>query len=145
MTPDNERPELIRVGGLLKRVRLAFRPAEPPDGPVGDGPLVRVGGPLKRLRLTFRPAPPVVTVLELPLVGSGRGEQTFAVLRAIIEKVNEIEALHGRAGVWVDAERSGVREEKVEIVLASNNPSDAIEARKCVATILGEAIRNKAA
>jgi hypothetical protein len=113
----------------------------PLDGLVTDGPLIRAGRPLKRVAPTPDPVPSAVAVLELSLVGREQGERTFTTLNSIIQKVNESEALSGHAGVWVDGVRSGVRDGKIEIVLAPNDPTDAVGTCKRFADYLFAALR----
>ncbi|MBP3958549.1 hypothetical protein J8F10_25145 [Gemmata sp. G18] len=141
MSSSDRQPKLIHVRRPLKRITVNMEPTVPLDGPVTEGPLIRVGHPLKRGTLSFEPVPQVVTILELPLIGGEKGEHALAVLHSIVQKVNEIEALRGRAGVWVDGVRSGVREGKVEIVLAPNDPTHAVETCKRVADYLFAAAR----
>lgn|GEM_PF-6656839 len=139
MTAAGNEHELIRVQGPALPV-VTLRSEANPTAPASE--LIRVQGPaLPSVTLRSDP-PPVVTVLELPLTSGEKGEQTFAVLNSIIQKVNEIEALFGRAGVWVDGTRSGVCEEKIEIALAPNDPTDAIETCKRLADYLFAAVRN---
>ena len=140
MNNSDPEPRLIHVRRPLKRIAVTFEPVVPLDGPVTDGPLIRLDQPLKRMTDTMQAVPAVVTIFELPLVGGATGDQTFAVLSSIIQKVNEIETLCGRAGVWVDEARSGVREGKIEIVLAPNDPTDAIATCTRMAKILFESL-----
>ena len=115
MTTDAKQPALIHVRRPLKRIRLTFEPTVPLDGPINDGPLIRVGGPLKRVRLTFEPTTPPATIrLTLPLATGADGAKMFRTLGKLIEKVNEVEALFGRAGMWVDGTRSDVFGGEVE-------------------------------
>jgi hypothetical protein len=144
MTTPNRQPKLIHVRNPVKRITLTFEPVVPPDGPITEAPLIHVANPVKHIEMTFEPVPPVVTVVELPLLGEDKGEQTFASLNSIIQKVNEIEAIRGRAGMWVDGTQSGVREGKVEIVLAPNDPTDALNTCKRVARILFELLNSAA-
>ena len=60
----------------------------------------------------------------------------FDKLHLLVGKLNEMEALGGRAGVWVDGERSGVQGGEVVIVLVPNDPADALATCKRVANIL---------
>lgn len=131
---DDTQPRLIHVRNPLKRIRLTFQPVEPLDGPITDGPLIRVSGPLKRIRLTFQPVASVRLTFPLPVAGDGA--RVFDKLNAIIGKLNEIEALDGRAGVWVDGARSGVQGGEVVIVLVPNDPADALATCKRIAHIL---------
>ena len=64
----------------------------------------------------------------------------FETLCSLIAKINEIEAIYSRAGVWVDGTRSGVRERLIEIVLAPNDPTDAIATCTRMAKILFESL-----
>ena len=142
MTTDAKQPELIHVSRPLKRARLTFEPTTPLDGPLTDGPLIRVGRPLKRVRLTFKPSARTATVrLTVPLAAGADGERKFQTLRSLVEKVNEVEALFDRAGVWVDGTRSEVRDGEVVIVLAPNDPADALDTCKRVADYLFAASR----
>ncbi|HEY1186693.1 MAG TPA: hypothetical protein VGE74_03500 [Gemmata sp.] len=80
--------------------------------------------------------PPTATAhLHLPLVGGADGERMFQKLNAVIGKVNELESLLDRAGVWVDGTRSGVQNGTVVLVLAPD-PTDAVETCKRVADYL---------
>jgi hypothetical protein len=136
MTTPNRQPKLIHVRNPVKRIDFAFEMVAPVEGSIADAPLIHVRNDLKKIEMNFDPVLSAVAVLELPLLGGENGERTFSTLNSIIQKVNEIEALGGRAGVWVDGVRSGVREGKIEIVLAPNDPTDALETCKRVAKIL---------
>ncbi|MBM3983188.1 MAG: hypothetical protein FJ304_23535 [Planctomycetes bacterium] len=126
--------ELIRVKGpALPPVTLSSERTH--TAPVSE--LIRVKGPaLPPVTLSSDPTSSAFAVLTLPLVGGNSGEQTFVALNSIILKINEIEALCGRAGVWVNGTRSGVREGRIEIVLAPNDPTDALGTCKRVANYL---------
>lgn len=142
MSPSDREPKLIHVRRPLKRIEVNFEPSVPLDGPITDGPLIRVARPLKHVRLTFGPAAPTPTVhLTVPLAAGVDGERKFQTLRSLVEKVNEVEALFDRAGVWVDGTRSDVRDGEVVIVLAPNDPADALDTCKRVADYLFAASR----
>lgn len=134
MSEPKPQPRLIHVRKPLVRVEMNMEPVEPFDGPVTRGPLIRVSRPLKRITLTFRPA--ATLRLTLPLPAAGDGARVFDKLNSIIRVVNEMETIWDRAGVWVDGERSGVQNGEVVIVLAPNDPTDALATCKRIAHIL---------
>lgn len=108
--------------------------------------LIRVKGPaLPPVTLRSEPLTPTATVrLSLPLMSGDHGSRMFDTLHALVAKVNETEALFGRAGVWVDGERSGVQGGEIVIVLAPNDVADAVETCKRVADYLFAAARKTA-
>ena len=139
-TPSNERSRLIRVQGpALPVVRLASEAASP----VPACERIRVHGPaLPVVKLMSEPAASTATVhFTVPLAAGVDGERKFQTLRSLVEKVNEVEALFDRAGVWVDGTRSDVRDGEVVIVLAPNDPADALDTCKRVADYLFAASR----
>ncbi len=137
-TPNNERSKLIRVQGpALPVVRLISE--SDPTASVSE--LIRVQGPaLPVVRLMAEPVEPATLEATHP-AGTPQGEREFGTLSAFVGKMNEAEQLYNRPGVRIDAERSGVRDGKVVIVLAPNDPTDAIETCKRVADYLFAAIR----
>lgn len=100
-TRNGECDRLIRVQGpALPVIRLASETNS--TTPVSK--LIRVPGLVAKM--IPAPATPAATVhLTLPLVTGADGEKVFQTLRALIEKVNEVEALFDRRGVWVDGTR----------------------------------------
>lgn len=133
-TPSNDK--FVRLS--RPAIPLVKLTAEHDASPVSTGEwecLSRPSVPLVRLRA--EPIVPAATVrLALPLSAAGSGAQVFGRLHALIGKLNEIEDLGGRAGVWVDGVRSGVRDGEVVIVLAPNDPADAVETCKRIAHLL---------
>jgi hypothetical protein len=138
--PDDERGRLIRVQGpAMPVIRLASE--VDPRAPVAE--LIRVqGSPIPLIRLTDRPVPTATVRLTLPLQTGADGEAMFQTFRTAVEKVNEVEALFGRSGVWMDGTLSHVKDGEVVIVLAPNDSSDARETCKRVADYLFAAARS---
>jgi hypothetical protein len=143
MADPNTEHELIRVKG----------PALPPvtlrsgtTFPTSASELIRVSGPaLPVVRLRSERVEPVATVvLRVPLAPGADVEGTFKRLRSLVAKVNEVEVLLDRAGVWVDGNRSGVQNGEVVIVLAPNDETDALDTCKRVSRILFDALNNAA-
>lgn len=66
----------------------------------------------------------------------------FETLGAVVGKMNELEALVGRAGVSVDGGRSGVRGGEVVVVLTPNDPAGAVESCKRAADQLCAHLRS---
>lgn len=108
--------------------------------------LIRVKGPaLSPVTLRSEPLQPTATVhLAVPLAAGDDGTRLFATLHSLVTKVNEVEALFNRAGVWVDGAQSDVRNGEVVIVLAPNDADDAVETCKRVADYLFAASRKVA-
>lgn len=139
MIPDPDR-KLIRVARPAIRATLTFEPTVPLEGPVVSGPLIHVRRPAIRGTLTFEPVDPAAVELNLP-VAADDGPRALDTLRTLVGKVNEIEALFGRAGVRVDDGRSGLREGAAVVVLAPHDPADAVATCKRVADQLFAAVR----
>ena len=133
MTAPNRQHRLIHVRRPVKWVEVAFEPTTPLHGTLTDGPLIPVGRPLKRVGLHSEQAALAYVELALQLVGGADGPRMFEKLNSLVVKVNEMESLFDRAGVWLDGSQSGVRDGKVVIVLTPNDPADAIETCKRVA------------
>ena len=140
---NSPRQPRFSVGHPVKRGAVTLEPVVPLDGPVTDRPLIHVRHPLKRGALALEAITASVH-LRLPLIGGADGERMFQTLHAVIGKVNEVEALFGRAGVWVDGELSGVQDGAVVVVLAPNDPTDGVETCKRVADYLFAAARKGA-
>lgn len=141
-TPNHEH-ELIRVKGpALPPVALVSEPS-PTAAP---SELIRVKGPaLPQVTLRSEPLQPTATVhFVVPLAAGDDGTRLFATLHSLVTKVNEMEALFNRAGVWVDGTRSDVRNGEVVLVLAPNDAADAAETCKRVADYLFVASRKVA-
>ena len=136
-TPNGERDRLIRVQGpALPVIRLSSEANS--TTPVSK--LIRVPGSVAKM-IPATATPAATVRLTLPLAAGVDGERKFQTLRSLVEKVNEVEALFDRAGVWVDGTRSDVRDGEVVIVLAPNDPADALDTCKRVADYLFAASR----
>lgn len=103
----------------------------------GRDRLIRVHGPaLPVVRLTADPVPMPAVRLTLPLAPGADGEERRRALHALVKKLNEMEAIGGRPGVWVDGTLSRVGDGEVVIVLAPYDLTDAVETCKRIANIL---------
>lgn len=137
---DESRGPLVRVQGpALPVVKLVSE--SDPLTPTGE--LIRVSGPALPLvtLMSEPPVPPATVRLALPFTKERDGNHLFQMLHSVIEKANEMEAFNSRAGVRVDGARSGVRGGEVVLVVAPNDPDDAIETCKRVADYLFAAAR----
>jgi hypothetical protein len=132
MMPDRQ-PRLIHVKRPVKGVEVTFEPATPLSGPITDGPLIPVSRPMKSVGHPFEPVATPYIELGLPLSHGVDADQIYRKLNSLVRKVNEMELLFDRAGVWVDGLRSGVREGMVVIVLTPNDPADPLETCKRIA------------
>ncbi len=142
-TPNSSGDKFVRLSRPAMPV-VGLTAEQDADSPTAStGEWVRLARPaLPVVKLMAEPAAPTATVhLTLPLATGDDGERIFKTLHALIEKVNEMEALFDRAGVWVDGTRSDVRDGEVVIVLAPNDPTDAIDTCKRVADYLFAASR----
>ena len=99
MTTSDRRPKLIHVQRPGKAVWGSFEPITPLDGTIANGPLLPVGPPLKRLDVDFEPVASASVEVSLPLVGGADGNRLFEKLKALVDKLNEMESLFDRAGV----------------------------------------------
>jgi hypothetical protein len=142
-TPNPAPDTFVRLGRPAVPVVKLTAEHEPDAPPASTGEWARLSRPaLSVVELMAEPIPPVATVrLALPLAAGDDGNRMFQTLRSLIEKVNEMEALFNRAGVWVDGTRSDVQGGEVVIVLAPNDPVDALETCKRVADYLFAASR----
>jgi hypothetical protein len=103
-----------------------------------------VGLPAKSITLHFEPMVPVSDVsaeVEAPFGVNEDGERLLGTLNALVEKVNECEALFGRPGLRVNGERSGLRDGRVLVVVGPNDPTGAVETCKRIADQLFAALR----
>ena len=131
-----------------KKFQRLSRPAIPmiklaaERGP--DDPPVSVSG-WSRLS---RPAIPVIVLAAEPSFSSVElafpridDKPKIENLAALVERLNELEALFNRPGVTIDAERSGIRDGKTVLVVSPNDPTNAIETCKRVADFLFAIVR----
>jgi hypothetical protein len=138
-TAKNDDNRLIRVQGpALPVVKLSSE--SEPTAPVSE--LIRVHGPaLPVVTLMAEPATPVTSVnLRLPL-GASNGERMLEKMHSLIARVNEIESILDRPGVWVDGARSGVQDGNVVMVLVPHDQTNAVETCKRLADQLFAAVR----
>lgn len=130
-TPNDDLIRSRVKGPALPTVKLTSSPDALPSQPL------RVKGPpLPTVVLRGEPCAAASVHLRRPLADGTDAEAVKERMLALAGKVNEMEVIEGRAGIRFDEARSGVRAGEVVIVLAPNDPADAIETCKRVAKIL---------
>lgn len=109
-----------------------LRVKAPTAVPVREAQLTHVRKPLSNLTATFGP----FVRLFVPVANEPEAKAKFELLKSLVARINEMEALHGRAGVELADTVPNVENGELVASFVPNDPANGVERCKRIAHYL---------